>query len=475
MNLTNERQFFLWSLIGPLLALATALLMVYHPTPLTAIFACIMVLGQPACWYGKKWGVVISSFVLILLLAFNINIIATDYLWYSGIVLSIILTLFIAESSFEQATLLIEELSVNSASAQKIEEKYKADIDALKFQYGEETDLHQKKLEGLFQELKAVREEHTQFKEIIKEAQKDVQSAKKEADSAKNEAEAIKNELAAKSVKAELLLEELLEKRKEVFQLREQLQEIQEEWKKFSTEENDTPQDDAELQNLRDLINKKEQDLFNVQFRLDSALEDIQKQGKELAKFQNEDVTQKKLYYEIFEQCESLKKEKDLFELTVHKLQNETEQLHSLKKEKERLEDLLNSTLKELEAARVIQEVPKEKEQSCEIVTNSKEPDLTQEYNLRRRSEAMYLQLKEQFNEKSAILDETRRNLFHKEETVLQLQKRLKEYEQFSLDPQVRDLIEHIVKMHYQFERRDKMYMQEIDTLHDIIAKLNIR
>ena len=84
----------------------------------------------------------------------------------------------------------------------------------------------------------------------------------------------------------------------------------------------------------------------------------------------------------------------------------------------------------------------------------------------------MYLQLKEQFGEKSLVLDETRRQLFRTEENLLQLQRILKEHEEFSLDPQVHRLTQHILKMQEQFNREESYYQTEIDELHDLIAKL---
>lgn len=471
MNLARERQFFLWSVVGPFLALATILLMLFHSTPLTPFFALTMVIGVPVCWSLKRWGIVLASVVLTFLIFLNAHSVAQDLIWHIGIASSIILTLFITQQSSDESTSLVEEFSGNSVENQKNIEQYKLDVENLKFKHQNDQLVLQKKLEALIQELKHSEEKSFQYHETIVKAKNDVEIARNEADRAKSEAEVIRGELEAQVIKEEHVLQELLEKRKEVYQLRDQLQEAQEELKNPSVE-TQIIQDDVELQNLRDLINKKEQDLFNIQFRLDSALEDIQEQENELFKFQNGEMLQKKLQTEMSDQIEMLKREKDLLETTIQKLHHETEQLFSHKLEKERLEESLNLTLKELEKVRaeVIQEPLREI-----INTPRKEitdPHLAQEYSIRRRAEGMYLQLKEQFNEKATILDDTRRQLFHTQENLLQLQRCLNEREHFSINPQVRSLTKHILKMQNHFERQEKSYHAEIDTLHDIVAKL---
>lgn len=474
MNLTSERQFFLWNVIGPLLALATVFLMLVHPTPLTPLFALTMVFGLPACWYLKKWGVIVTACVLTFLIFFNTNAIAEAPIWHFGMTLSILLTLFVTTNSFEEGTMLVEEFSGRSASIQKTIEQYKSDLENLKFKHQNELHAIQNKIEANSKELTISQEKSIQLMEAVENAQSAIQMATKEAEQAKNEATAIRGQLEAKAIKEEHVLQELLEKRKEVFQLRDLLQESQDELKSRHMETGTRHvQDDGELQNLRDLISKKDQDLFNIQFRLDSALEDIQEQGKELSKIQDKEILQKKLQLEMSDQIETLKREKELLELTIHKLQHETEQFSSLKHEKEKLENSLSSTLEELENIRcsVIQAAAKE----VPSIPNKETTDtnFVQEYSLRRRAEGMYLQLKDQFNEKSATLDEARRQLFHTQESLMQLQRNLKEREQFGTDPQVQSLTRHILKMQNQCDLNEKFYNTEIDILQEIITKLS--
>lgn len=472
MNLTRERLFFLWSGIGPLLALITLLLMLFHTTPVATLFALTMVLGLPLCFYQKKWGIGISILALTILLWLNTEALVAAPVWHLGIAFSIALTLFITSNSFEEAASLVEEFTGQSAAIQKTLAQYKSEIEELKFKHQNELSANQKTLDSFSEELKNTQAKSQLLHDELEQKRRELRIAENEFEKARNANEVFRRELDAKTIKEEHVLEELLEKRREVFQLREQLQEAQEEQKNQAK----TIQDEAEAQNLRDEISKKDQDLFNIQFRLDSALEDIQHQGKELSKIQNEKILQEKFQQELSHQIESLMREKEHQELTINKLQHETSQGLSLKVEKEKLEDSLKATLQELEKVRfeaLKMEEKKVEEKVSQECSKCSDQNLTQEQCLRKRAEGSYLQLKEQFSEKSAVLDETRRQLFHTQEKLLQLQRNIKEQEQFVFDPQVQSLLLHIRKMQNHLDRSENSYLAEINILHDIITQLS--
>lgn len=484
IKLSRERQYFLWSVVGPLLALVTILLLHYYSTSLTKFFALTMVLGLPLCWYLKKWGIGIVGFILIALSFFYSHTFEIAQVWHIGIVLSILLTLYISINGFEEAQILVKENREPSSNLQEKIEAYKKDYENLKFKHHNELDRHQierlqqqneikkhqKKIETLTHELSIANETNNQIKETVEKAKTDIQLAQTEASQAKNNVEVIKRELEAHIIKEEHVLQELLEKRKEVFQLRDELQEAEEKLKSM-TNETKVIQDDKEIVILHELLNKKEQDLFNIQFRLDSALEDIQEHEKELTKLQNHEILHKKLHHEMIDHIDILKREKELLETTIHKLQKETEQLHSDNQEKIRLENTLYTTVQELELLRQQSQelIQKKIENSSPKIQDN---TVNEENVLRRRAEGMYFQLKEQFNEKSSILDETRRQLFRTQESLLQMQRTVREQEQFTLPQQEHRLIKHILRMQHQFDSREKIYSNEIENLQDLITHL---
>lgn len=564
IHLTQERWFIFWSGIGPLFAMALVLLLAFFPTPIAPLLALTILLGLPACWIDKKWGMLATTCMLAILSFCFFDTFAKNPLWFSGVAFSILLTLYIFSHSIDEILVAIDKSGKSSGPLLTTIENYQSEIESLRNSQFTERQAFQEKIAQLSQELGVLQRSNQQLKTSIENAQVEMETIKKENILAKEEAAAFKIELETKSVKDEHVLQELLEKRKEVFLLRDQLQELQNEPKMQAA--NRTELD----QNWQELLNKKDQDLFNLQFRLESALEDIQVREKEIEKFQEQQNELKNAQETAFSEIESLRKEKDFLEFTVHRLQNEQEMIPSLINDKEQLESSIQEAFKELEIVRhqlnaheqasmtfnserkalesSFQKVKKELEEACHqlkaqenvniVLQSEKEQQLQkalkeledvrlqfkaceqeglvykeerealkkslqeaskeldearhqlkenvalanfpeashdwkQENALRRRAEGMYLQLKGQFSEKAAILDETRRQLFHIQEHLLQVQRDLKEQDLFAYSPESKALIQHILKMQNFYDRKEKFYAAEIEVLQEIITKLS--
>ncbi len=88
-----------------------------------------------------------------------------------------------------------------------------------------------------------------------------------------------------------------------------------------------------------------------------------------------------------------------------------------------------------------------------------------------RQVAAKYLQLREQFAEKSAILDETRRELFHSQEKLLRLQRETEESEKYAVNKTEQKLIAHILKLERELSQQE----QEREALHQIIDRIQNR
>jgi len=89
-----------------------------------------------------------------------------------------------------------------------------------------------------------------------------------------------------------------------------------------------------------------------------------------------------------------------------------------------------------------------------------------------RRSEALYLQLREQFQEKSNTLDETRRVLFHTQEQLLALQKAQEEEQLYDLPMNEQKLQRLLTQSNKQHEKLQSVYQQEIHDLYDLVGHL---
>jgi hypothetical protein len=355
------------------MALATILLMAYHATSLTTYLGLVLAFGIPVCWYLKKWGIITFIFLLAFILFFKGDSIAGEGLWHIGLAASIILTLFLCSNGLEEANELVEESRGNSKAHQQALDQLKSELEGYKFKLQNEQRSASAQIENLSSDLRTSAEKLNFAITEANNYKNEISAGKNEIELAKQMADQFRIELENKNAQEERVLDELLEKRSEVIFLRDQLLEMQHELNQRPAIAQDV-QNNEENEQLKEILLKKEQDLFNLQFRLDSALEDIQ-----------EDV------------------------------------------------------------------------------------DVKKENGLRRRAEGLYSQLKNQFEEKSLTLDETRRQLFYAEEKLLQLEKELKEREEFNPDPQVERLMGHINQMQHQIEQSE----QEVTQLNEIISALS--
>jgi len=84
--------------------------------------------------------------------------------------------------------------------------------------------------------------------------------------------------------------------------------------------------------------------------------------------------------------------------------------------------------------------------------------------------EAKYLQLRQQFEEKQQLLDETRKELFRSNEQILQMQREREESQMFELSEVEEALERHLLRMEQEKEEHDAEHQQEIDTLQEMLA-----
>ncbi|MBA2367887.1 MAG: hypothetical protein H0V82_02545 [Candidatus Protochlamydia sp.] len=89
-----------------------------------------------------------------------------------------------------------------------------------------------------------------------------------------------------------------------------------------------------------------------------------------------------------------------------------------------------------------------------------------------RKSEALYQQLKEQFQLKSKVLDSTRRELFASEEERLALLKEQSESELYGLSEREQLLQRELIAQGKEWEKTLKTYENEIDEMSALIQKL---
>ncbi len=89
-----------------------------------------------------------------------------------------------------------------------------------------------------------------------------------------------------------------------------------------------------------------------------------------------------------------------------------------------------------------------------------------------RRYEGLYKQLREQFEEKSQTLDDTRRALFLAEEQLEQLKRDMLEQSVFSTSETEKKLEKHILRMERAFAKKEQLLQKEIESLQEVISGL---
>src|SRR5262249_38522896 len=90
-----------------------------------------------------------------------------------------------------------------------------------------------------------------------------------------------------------------------------------------------------------------------------------------------------------------------------------------------------------------------------------------------RKAEGLYNQLREQFEQKSEILDNTRRDLFNAQEQLLNFQRDKTEKDIYNYSVEEKVLIKHIIKTERYYDQMVMALQSEIESLHSLVDTLN--
>ena len=93
----------------------------------------------------------------------------------------------------------------------------------------------------------------------------------------------------------------------------------------------------------------------------------------------------------------------------------------------------------------------------------------TEEWRSIRKAEGLYHQMREQFEEKSNTLDQTRKELFHAEEKLLKLQRELDERGVYGFAQDEKDLLDHIIHTERFHTSNSEVLQKEIKALEAIL------
>jgi hypothetical protein len=170
---------------------------------------------------------------------------------------------------------------------------------------------------------------------------------------------------------------------------------------------------------------------------------------------------QKQISSNTQEQQEAKKTWLHEMHLLTEKLQAKEKKLLQLKQEHDSLSTQISALKKELE----------NKDESSPLAASPPQIDVALERAL-RISEGQLTQLRHQFQEKSALLEQTRKQLFHADELVLQMQREKIDCDSYA-EARVQEAIVKLLSADQnEIEETILAYQQEVDNLHQIIDTL---
>lgn len=483
-----ESQVQFWSLLGPFLILLSIAILLFKVSA-HWYFPVSALLGIPLCVKWKMKGMAAALSCLLLLTVYGYqNLELDDRYWHVGLSLTMAFSFIVLALSLEEAQGLVNKLELESQSRLNnfvlLDEKWKSAeqewISEREKSKSESTTLtqeiakiHEEKQtfyklaqlakdelvqvrihhNQLLQDLSYKKQQIAQLHERLEETEITIQGfvnsdGEKQLQALTNTLTNLEREKETLKAKIALTQSEGLAYRQEKDQVWQELQLSQEREKSCLLQQESFQQEregfeqerkalEQEIKVLQDDCQKEQEDLLR-------AKQDLEAKNEVIIQVQNH---VKKLNDELSHQHA-------LFQNTSHQLQK----LEQLKLE---LEQALRQTQEQLQLAK---ENLHSKQQQHDKLPYA--PGNT------RQIETMYIQLKEQFQEKCSVLDSTRRELFHANEELLKYQKEKEEEKVFGQSANDAKFQHHILQLGRKYDQMQELYQQEVDGLTSLIEQL---
>lgn len=425
-----EDRFYFWSILGPMVVLLS-LAVLFVKLSSHWVFPIAAIVATPLCLKWKMKGFMISLAILLIggILTYQTLHLEERY-WYVGMGLAMTLSLLILALSFEEVENLLHQLQVESQSRLsnflRLDEKFKVSTT----DWQTEKAYYEKEMSSLVQKMALVESE--------------AQTAHKLKDLAKDELIMLREQ-------HQKLTEDLLMKKVQISQQKEHVEEMENTIQSLVNT-------DTEKQ-LKRISEEKNQ----LETQFSTLLQECKviRQNEQ----QSQEKCQKQLK-EIVEQCSQekeslLRTSKAEYEKIHHELRQAKQDIQRYAQEK------IEDQSKEEQLKLKLQEIEKEL-----MGLKAKEPKNSNPIGHTRTFEDMYLQLKQQFQEKSDLLDSTRKNLFKVQEHLIGLQKENEQKDVFEQAEEDWIVLKNFEQACRELDALKNEYHQEIYELHALIDKL---
>lgn len=437
-----EKKVLFWSLLGPFLIISTLLILLFKVSTGYMYIPVAALIGVPVCWHWKTKGLiaVLGAFFLFLMVHFFRF---TDLIsaWNIGLAIALALAFVVTTLSFKEIETLFSGIQV--VVPQTVDQQQ---------------TIHQQT--AIISKLEKAL---TDKQELILSQDRLIELSREELVSLHHEKEALHGKLAdslAEMGKLEENYEDLEQERQRLIQEWKESQQHVQTHPELEKAKQRLVEKDKQLEQLRILLDHANSKTAQLQHYLETTevdlthLKDVtseyEKAAENTQKIQQQNET---IREELNTQINHFIREKSQLETSLGKLQNEYEELKGQ----------LESAQQRLDVAN--QEMQMLKELAVEDETAPPESEPNSEF---RRVEGLYKQLREQFTEKSDVLDATRKELFHTQEALEALRRDIKEQTDFHCSEEEIALI----KLFQTSEEEIASLQNEVEDLHSLISKL---
>lgn len=472
-NIPQKKYDFL-TLVGPLALFSSLLLFLIKKPSSDLLLPFVALSGMVLCWLKRTTGLIIS---LCLLAAIECYLFKT--IPFSQGIWQLIMGCSLALAFTTIAISREDRLSVETESVEKLISDLKKQLEAeqetvatLKISLNE--------LETASQSHAQLQQEYDSFKKEHHRMRVDFQDAKVKLEEAfliekKTIANLIQENEESKN---SLLTEKQLRKedRNEAEKKELHAQKIINDLKETITQ---LTKETVFLEGKVNQLGKNIEALQKENATLQSQKKALEKFEESNSELQTLLIQRDRNLEQLSEKIEVIESEKNTQSSLVNKLSLDLEASHF---EKENALSEINALkAKQLELIVERQHLNSEIEKNRLILLEAEQARIKSDAEsieferLARRFEGMYKQLVLQFKEKSEILNETRFQLFHSEEKLMQLQKEWEDSKIFTPSQEERLLQKHILSMEKYYCEKEKEHQLEIDQLTDLISHLSQR
>lgn len=473
-----DRKHLLWAMLGPMCVILSLSLLVLKPSSDRIYLPFASAIGLALCYQWKWRGIAIALSLLGAALAYRFfGMPNEDRLWEMGMGLALALGFVITALSVEETQQRIQSSVVDSTTEQSKFSGLEAQLKTL-------AEVSQAQIQDLKKTAEERHEQVKAYEHMVALAREELISTRKEHEQLHQEvirrrhSEALAQEKMAECQKeVQLLSAQILEEKSkdriEISRLKKSLEQLE------SDAANDKSKDGIEISRLKKSLEQKETEAT----KLNGQCQKLEKEIEEHYKFA-ESYEQK-----INEARKEVESQRKLVEDRDRKLQDiqkyQTEAENSRKLVAEYEQKLMENRISQdhiIAQTNLIQELQQQLEKISDEKGRLAEELAATQLNVEasaaekallwqgmRKAEGLHGQLREQFEQKSELLDQARRDLFHTQEQLLKLQLDKTENEIYGFSSEDKALIRHIISTERYYDNTIKALQNEIDSLQSLV------